>query len=226
MNVCVDVYLKNCWLLMLTNEYEYNEFGTKAFYEKLKCLLTDVISYFVVFTYQDGNLVAQLVALFKLVAQMLAFCCFSCIFRRCHSKYLEVDQLFARIIICSVAAQVSCWYVSSTFGMVTFGTYISKSSYTIFTLYKFQINSRMNNSYDQRYISIEFTIERNHKMISMHFIELDSRYNFDELRRSISGSIYNQKLCVQICILLWKEIFLWMFFLSIMFGCQLIKVRM
>lgn len=58
---------------MLTNEYEYNEFGTKAFYEKLKCLLTDVISYFVVFTYQDGNLVAQLVALFKLVAQMLAF---------------------------------------------------------------------------------------------------------------------------------------------------------
>ena len=60
---------------MLTNEYEYNEFGTKAFYEKLKCLLTDVISYFVVFTYQDGNLVAQLVALFKFVAQMLAFCC-------------------------------------------------------------------------------------------------------------------------------------------------------
>jgi len=58
---------------MLTNEYEYNEFGTKAFYEKLKCLLTDVISYFVVFTYQDGNLVAQLVALFKFVAQMLAF---------------------------------------------------------------------------------------------------------------------------------------------------------
>ena len=76
MNVCVDVYLKNCWLLMLTNEYEYNEFGTKAFYEKLKCLLTDVISYFVVFTYQDGNLVAQLVALFKFVAQMLAFCWF------------------------------------------------------------------------------------------------------------------------------------------------------
>jgi len=29
----------------------------------------------------------------------------------------------------------------------------------------------MNYSYDQRYISIEFTIERNHKMISMHFIE-------------------------------------------------------
>jgi len=171
MNVCVDVYLKNCWLLMLTNEYEYNEFGTKAFYEKLKCLLTDVISYFVVFTYQDGNLVAQLVALFKLVAQMLAFCCFSCIFRRCHSKCLEVDQLFARIFICSVAAQVSCWYCSSTFGMVTFGTYISKSSYTIFTFHKFQINSRMNYSYDQRYISIGFTIERNHKMISMHFIE-------------------------------------------------------
>jgi len=86
MNVCVDVYLKNCWLLMLTNEYEYNEFGTKAFYEKLKCLLTDVISYFVVFTYQDGNLVAQLVALFKFVAQMLAFVVFCCIFRRCHSK--------------------------------------------------------------------------------------------------------------------------------------------
>jgi len=62
---------------MLTNEYEYNEFGTKAFYEKLKCLLTDVISYFVVFTYKDGNLVAQLVALFKFVAQMQAFCCFA-----------------------------------------------------------------------------------------------------------------------------------------------------
>jgi len=45
MNVCVDVYFINCWLLMLTNEYEYNDFGKKAFYEKLKCLLTDVISF-------------------------------------------------------------------------------------------------------------------------------------------------------------------------------------
>ena len=168
MNVCVDVYLKNCWLLMLTNEYEYNEFGTKAFYEKLKCLLTDVISYFVVFTYQDGNLVAQLVALFKFVAQMLAFVVFAAYSGDVIKNYFEVDQLFARIFICSVAAQVSCWYCSSTFGMVTFGTYISKSSYTIFTFHKFQINSRMNNSYDQRYISIGFTIERNHKMISMH----------------------------------------------------------
>jgi len=29
---------------MLTNEYEYDNFVEKAFYEKLKCLLIDVIS--------------------------------------------------------------------------------------------------------------------------------------------------------------------------------------
>merc|ERR1712223_551138 len=41
--------------------------------------------------------------------------------------------------------------------------YISNSSSTFYTFHKFQINSRMNNRYDQRYISIDILLKENHK---------------------------------------------------------------
>lgn len=69
-------------------------------------------------------------------------------------------SVFCSYFVCSFAAQVSCCYFSSTYGLVTFGTYISNSSSTFYTFHKFQINSRMNNSYDQRYISIDKLLKK------------------------------------------------------------------
>jgi len=117
--------------------------------------------------FYDGKIVAQLVALFNLLLKWYLAFCFCCILRDVIQNVWMLIS-FCSCFVCSCAAQVSCCYFSSTYGLVTFGTYISNLSSTFYTFHKFQINSRMNNSYDQRYISIGFTIERNHKMIFMH----------------------------------------------------------
>ena len=151
---------------MLTNEYEYNEFGKKAFYEKLKCLLTDVISFLWWFYSMMVKLLLNQLLFFNLLLKWQNACCFTA-FQRCYSKCLGVDR-FCSYFVCSCAAQVSCCYFSSTYGLVTFGTYISNSSSTFYTIHKFQINSRMNNSYDQQYISIDILLKKS-QILSMHF---------------------------------------------------------
>jgi hypothetical protein len=123
------VYFKNCWLLMLTNEYEYDNFVEKAFLWKAQMFAH--WRHIIV----DGGFnlrwifVAQLVALLIFVAQMVAFCCFNQLVLFCFIFSLLEDDilngwklidfiariLFARELL-NFLVVIIC---SSTFGMVT-----------------------------------------------------------------------------------------------------------
>jgi hypothetical protein len=117
--------------------------------------------------FYDGKIVAQLVALFNLLLKWYLAFCFCCILRDVIQNVWMLIS-FCSCFVCSCAAQVSCCYFSSTYGLVTFGTYISNSSSTFYTFHKFQISFRMNNSYDQRYISIDCYYWKKSQIISMH----------------------------------------------------------
>lgn len=125
--------------------------------------------------FYDGKIVAQLVALFNLLLKWYLACCFCCILRDVIQNVWMLIS-FCSYFVCSCAAQVSCCYFSSTYGLVTFGTYISNSSSTFYTFHKFQINSRMNNSYDQRYISIDKLLK---KITNFIYAFLKDSQNYD-----------------------------------------------
>jgi len=119
MNVCVDVYFKNCWLLMLTNEYEYDNFVEKSIFMKSSnvCSLTSYHSWWWIQFKMDfccsiscsfniccsnGSFLLVLISLYFLLHLF--------VLRRWCFKWLEVDRFYCSYFVCSRTARFSCCY--------------------------------------------------------------------------------------------------------------------